>query len=247
MARAARNSKTLFIALISACGGTTADVESGLMDDAGAELETSARGELADADAGDAAWYADGNPGPLDVTTDAAAPIDASASSDANSSHVSKHDASAPDSGSKSCSYTLKPDYALCLAATEITTDSPLTMQNTAQGAISDCAVSASGIGGRNLYYRFRAPAGIDTQVVVTFKRLDEPAVVRVLSDCYAGKAESSGRGLSDGIASACVDNSQDEAREVIIAVGRYSGDFTELTVNFDLTIAPLPEGQHCW
>jgi hypothetical protein len=273
MRRAWQKSKTVIVALISACGGSTPSVESGVsacggstpgvesgvsacgstpgvesgaMDDATVELESSVRGQLplTDASAGsDAPSALDSTVANLlDATTDA---LDQSAPSDGSASDAAKPDARA-DSGPKDCIYGFKPSYPFCLAAGVITADVALTMQNTAQGARGDCAIHASGTGARNLYYHFAAPAGRDTQVVATARQAGDFAVVRVLSDCYAEEAESGARGFSDGNATTCISNRNGPAREVIIAVGRYSGGLDNDSFAFDLKVSPLAEGMNC-
>ena len=67
-----------------------------------------------------------------------------------------------------------------------------------------------------------------------TARLAGDTAVVRVLSDCYAEMALSGARGFSDGNASACIRNRNGPAREVIIAVGRYSGSLDNDSFAFD-------------
>ena len=77
--------------------------------------------------------------------------------------------------------------------------------------------------------------------MVATTKQPNRTPVIRVLTDCYAGKAEGGARGLSDGKASTCVRN-QRAAREVVVAVGLYSGLDSE-TMTFEL-VATNPLGE---
>ena len=57
----------------------------------------------------------------------------------------------------------------------------PLEQQDTANGARGDCAVHASGPGGRNLYYTLTLPRGQYTRVVAAPIVPSESALLRVL------------------------------------------------------------------
>jgi hypothetical protein len=252
----AKSTGTLTLVLASACGGAAPGVEPDGMSAASAVDATSepaADAGVSDDAAPDSTWddgprdaaHADvarEDPSPLEAGADASLLSDASQTSDA------AHTEAGPvaDAGPKECVYLFAPDYAFCNAAGVLGVSTPILMQDTAQGARGDCAVHASGPGGRNLYYRYSAPAGRDTLVVATAKRAGESAVVRVLTRCDADKAEAGQRGATMGDASVCVSNRKGAEREVIIAVARYSGEAHDATLLFDLSATLLPEGSAC-
>lgn len=144
------------------------------------------------------------------------------------------------------CAYPFDPVYSVCLAAAPLTSDAPLTMQDTADGARGDCAVHASGPGGRNRYYTLTLPRGQYARVTATVAEPTQAAVVRALSDCHAPKAESGARGMNGGRAVMCVRNETDADREVVIAVGHYSGESGDLTLVFDLSVELIPIADGC-
>jgi len=143
------------------------------------------------------------------------------------------------------CVYPFEPTYEACLAAVPLTPDAPLTMQDTANGALGDCAAHASGPGGRNLYYTLTLPPDRYMRVVAAPVVHTEDAVLRVLAHCHAPLAQSGARGgrTSDGRAVVCLRNESAVEREVIIAVGRYSGEANDLTLVFDLSVGTPPSG----
>ncbi|GEM_PF-2750826 len=103
-----------------------------------------------------------------------------------------------------------------------------------------------SGNGGRNLYYSLNLAPGKYTRVVAAPINHQEDAVVRVLTDCTATTSESSARGggITNGAAVLCLGNPGASAREVVIGVGRYSGEANDLTVAFDLSVELRDPGQ---
>lgn len=257
MTRVLRTSKApqcvWMVALISACGGTTPSDVTGAMDDASAETESSSRAEPPSTEAstvGDELTAPDHRANLFDASNDV---MDAGTARDGGSS-VSAADASGHDSGPKPCIYSFEPDYQVCMTAGLISAEVPLTTQDTAQGARGDCAMHASGPGGKSRYYRFKLPAGRDTRVVATAQRdgganapcCSEPTpLIRVFSDCYAEWAETGARGFSDGTATVCVHNRMGDEREVIIAVAQYSGE-PGLDITFDLTVTAMAQDQPC-
>lgn len=257
-------SKTLALALLSACGGATPSVDSNAAIDDGSardaadaevslEWDATARSDAAedagldatDAPAHDASITdAEGDARALDTGLDANPSRDADPSPDGSAPADGGVDAGSVDASPAKCGYGFEPDYAFCKAAGVLEVNVPLTMQDTVNGARGDCAEHASGPGGRNLYYRFMAPAGMDSLLVATTKQLNRTPLIRTLSDCYATKAEGGARGFSDK-ATTCVRNRQGAAREVVVAVALYSGLDSE-SMTFELVATPVASSQSC-
>jgi hypothetical protein len=251
-------SKTLALALLSACGGAAPSVDSNAVTEAGSafeaadvnaspEWDASAVSDAAEdaglgLDAEDALTHdaasaaAEAGVRALDSGLDASAPRDADPGPEASVPADSGADARTVDAFPPSCSYPFEPSYAFCKAAVVLEANLPPITLNTANGARGDCATDASGAGGLNLYYRFMAPAGADTRVVATTTQPNRTPLIRILTDCYASKAESSARGFSEGKATACIWNRQGAAREVIIALAQYSGEGGE-TMTFEVSV----------
>lgn len=118
------------------------------------------------------------------------------------------------------------PTRDLCLDAPPLEPGVPAIMQDSAVGGF-DCAASNPS---PNLYYALTVPAQWMIRVVVTPALASEPALVRVLSDCYASANEVSARGgtTTQGRASVCVRNETSVERRVVVAAGKYSGDTPE-------------------
>jgi hypothetical protein len=254
------------LSLCSACGGAAPGIDStAVMEDSSAAEASGADAELA-SDAGAASDAAeDATPGDgagdAGLAHDAAdeprdaiareAGLDANGSSEAGSGEAAVPDAGgaeagAPDAGPKKCIYPFQPNYAFCLDAGTIAETQPLTLQDTVRGAQGDCAAHPSGPGGYNLYYRLKVPGGRDTKVVATATRPTDSAVVRILGDCYSDKTETGVRGDVGGRAPVCIFNRDGVEREVIVAVGRYSGEDLRQTAQFDLSVMHLPANQPC-
>lgn len=258
----APRSSTLALALLSACGGTTHEVEaSGLSDASTAARADAAREAAAHAQSGggDATAPHDADdPGPLpqdagsalpssrDAMVDAHAAADASRANDADTVRDARLDGGAVEGGARACSFSYVPTYAVCEAAPRVAGDATVKAQDTASGARGDCAVHASGTGGRNLYYRLLLPSARNTRVLAAPTNADHVALVRMFADCRAQEAERGARGLGDGRAELCLRNDGPTDREVFLAVGRYSGESMDLTLAFDLTVETLPAGQSC-
>lgn len=162
-------------------------------------------------------------------------------------------EASAPDTASASdgtcaCLYGFCTVPAYCEAAVPLTPTAPSTMQDTTSGGRGDCAVHASGLGGRNLYYTLEIPPGVWARVVARPLDPDENALVRVLSDCAASATEggSIGGKITEGRAELCVRGGEGAARRVVLAVARYSGEAADLTIRFDLSVELVPFSVGC-
>lgn len=152
------------------------------------------------------------------------------------------------DGGCPFCVYGFCPDTPLCSAAVPLEPGAPLTMQDTESGGRGDCATSASGWGGPNLYYTVTLPAGQWTHIVATPTGPTQDALVRVLPDCLATATETSARGggSTSGVAALCVRNETTADRTVVVAVGRYSGETMNLTLQFDLSVEILDPDLGC-
>lgn len=246
---ARRSGPALVLAWASACGGTSHEVEAnGLAEDASAaradaRSDSAAEAGFGDAhdDAGgDAAGPSDANSAALDATI--LEPDAAEAGTDASV----RADARIADAAPRPCAYSYQPAWQVCEAAQRIDSGATLSAQDTATGARGDCAVHASGSGGRNLYYRLKLPAGRDTRVIAVPSNPSEVTLVRALTSCRDAEAERGARGLTGGRAELCLHNDGASERELILAVGRYSGESLDLTVVFDLTVEPLAAGQSC-
>jgi len=187
-----------------------------------------------------------------DAFVDAASELGADTSSDVAVDAWDSFESGVPDVVSAAdigcCPDGLCPSAAACENPLLLTPERPLTMQDTAMGARDDCAMFASGYGGRNLYYLFDIPRDGWARVVV--KPIDprEDAVFRVLSDCGVTSAESGARGgmATGGMARACIAGDAIAPRRVILAIGRYSGEAMDLTIRFDVSVETIPPSAGC-
>lgn len=251
--RARRRLATLSLCALGACGGPAHGVESGagtVSSDASATRVDGSRpdpGDAADATTDAAQGRADAEaPDARSSGGDAATRSDASDALDA-ARPDSDADANAADARvQRMCVYPFVPAYEVCLAAPAVAAGAQLATQDTANGARADCAVHASGPGGRNLYYRIKLPPGRAT--IVAAKPVDPAASVllRILGDCHAERAERGGRGANGSRVAFCLPNTGATEREVILAVGHYSGESGDLTLSFDLTVEGAELGQTC-
>ena len=153
---------------------------------------------------------------------------------------------STEDAACTPCGYGHCPPRALCLTAPPLEPDVPIAMQDSATGGY-DCAVSGSGNPSKSLYYALALPAQSWTHVVLTPVNASEPALLRVLSDCYATTVETSARNSSvtQGRAALCLFNELPVDRRVVIAAGSYAGT-TPLTLAFDLSAETIDPNLGC-
>lgn len=222
----------LALAVLAGCGEDSGDVGNDVADTDAADTGT------ADADDTD---IADTDTSRADATDTGTADADAASDGalDSAGSDSAADGGADTDTSCNSCVYDYCPDYDICEAAVLLEPGAPLTDQDTSVNTVmGDCATSASGPGGPNLYYTLTLPAGKSTRLVAAPTNPQEAAVVRILDDCRATQAEDSARGgsLTDGRATLCSRNDGAESRDVIVAVGRYSGEQQRLTLEFDLS-----------
>jgi hypothetical protein len=202
---------------------------------------------VAGPDAGRAETGADANPNdanPADASAD-----DATPDADRGDAHSIDASGDAPDDGGacahwpEFCAIFGCPDPSLCEAAIALEPDVTLKLQNTASGGHGECVGSASGVGGPSLYYSFSIPAGRYVNIIAT--PVGPPpvgnqqrALIRVLSACNATKATVSdiAAGSVPGEAALCLRNGSAN-RRVIVAVSRYSGEYGNLPLAFDLSV----------
>lgn len=223
---------TLVLVLLAACGSDEATDHETMADAAASDVT-----DPTDARDGDSA---DGGDDASDTNgVDADAEGDGGTAEDATDGDVDAASDTDAETFCERCSLNYCPDVETCEGAGSLELGVPLTDQDSSiHSELGDCAVSASGAGGPNLYYTLTLPAGQSVRLVAAPTDTSHDAVMRVLSDCRATKAENSARGgsLTDGKATLCMDNDDATDRNVIVAVGRYSGEAQNLALEFDLS-----------
>jgi hypothetical protein len=146
------------------------------------------------------------------------------------------------------CLYDVCPTWTSCESATLLEPGATLTMLDTATGGRGDCAAHASGLGGPALYYLLDVPADKWARVVMKSLDADASPLLRVLSDCYALKTETGALGgkVTDGRATLCLRDFDSPGHRVVIAASRYSGEFDNSAIKFDLSVEYSSPGDGC-
>lgn len=238
-----RGITALVLAALAACdSGSTSQRVVGSDASGG---EAGAGGNPADANPSDA------NPedaNPDDASPDAD-PADATTDADEGDAHsTDAGDDALADAGicahwREFCSLFGCPNFSLCEAAVALEPDVKLTMQNTASGGHGECVASPSGVGGPSVYYSFAIPAGRYVNLVATpvgtSTGTEQRALIRVFSACNAAKVIISniGGGSVPGEAAVCLRNKSSANQRVILAVSRYSGEYANLALTFELLV----------
>ena len=243
-----RGASALVLAVLAACDDGSASDRIAGSDADRSEAGAGANPADANADANsDNANPADANQ--PDASADAS-PHDVTTDADQGDAHSLDASGDAPADGGvcahcpEFCGLFGCPDLSLCEAAVALEPDVKLTMQNTASGGHGECAGSASGVGGPSLYYPFSIPAGRYANVIAT--PVGPPpvgdvqrALIRVFFACDATKSTISNIGgdLVFGEAAICLKNAGSATRRVILAVSRYSGEYGDKPLAFDLSV----------
>ena len=197
---------------------------------------------LAACDGGSASERIAGSDGGRSEAGADANPDDANA--DANLDNANPADGGACAHWPEFCGLFGCPDRSLCEAPVALEPDVKLTMQNTASGGHGECAGSPSGVGGPSLYYSFSIPAGRYANVIAS--PVGPPpvgdvqrALIRVFFACDATKSTISNIGGTSvfGEAATCLKNAGSATRRVIVAVSRYSGEYGNEPLAFDLSV----------
>lgn len=171
---------------------------------------------------------------------DAALVSDAAVSSDAAVPEEDAGVVTACPYGDCSC-----VDVRVCEDRPALTVTSSLSGEDTANGGYGDCAMSASGSGGRQLYYTLLVPANDSVKVVIRPVTPGTDLLLRELSACGDGTvlASDRGGGLTEGSATLCL-NGGGTARGAILAAGIYGGPPTAV---FDLSVELVPRFEVCF